>query len=759
MPKKQLPPPPLPLANSPGINPADLPELDLTALDEEIRNEAKYGDRPIEAAVRGAAEAATFGASTPIEQQLLGTTPEQQREVQERSPVAAGVGTAAGIVGPALATMGRSVPAQAASAGVRALTATGLAAEKAAAAALAPRIGSTAAKIAGKFVGGATEGAAVGAGQLASEIAKERADLSGESLAAHVGVSALVSGGFGVTLGTAQASLPKLKEFGKSAAKKLGGIAEASTETLANPGAATTKILTANDTDALSLTRVLGDDTVETALPKFVKEELQLGDFTTPRQLYNRNKQVMQEAGEQIGAITKQLDNMVEDGQVLLTRREAYQPLINRLDEEAAKYGGNATKTARRRMKEIAKTRQGLVEIMEDEKPFKFFDFDADRRTYQKDSYGAVGQKEGFKAELADLLRAESRNVIDDLATKASDVVPDLASGLKAANERYHISANIEPKLEKLVGRQPSILEPLRLLYDTTRRVARNVAVTNDIAAKVTNLKSTVAKSVDDFFKPASLAAKKSLPSTLASTQILTASLLSRDLRTDKQPKTKAEAFTNLQNNVSEVVTNPEKMVDILAKKTARVASANPAVGGALQTTLVNAVQFLSSKIPKPTTQPGMFKRPYQPTSMELAKLERYMQIIEKPLSALKELEQGTLTREHVEALKAVYPAIYQEIQMAAVDQVAKNPQLPYAKKVQISILLDVPADSSLSGESVMMLQQSISGSEEAQAEDSQGSQGGGGGNSTAKPTMTGLKGIDVAGREATNVQELQSAE
>jgi hypothetical protein len=78
---------------------------------------------------------------------------------------------------------------------------------------------------------------------------------------------------------------------------------------------------------------------------------------------------------------------------------------------------------------------------------------------------------------------------------------------------------------------------------------------------------------------------------------------------------------------------------------------------------------------------------------------------VANPLSVLSELEEGTLTREHVEALKMVYPAMYEELQVRVLQEVEKQPDLAYSKRLQLGVLLDIPTDSSLLGSSIMALQ------------------------------------------------------
>jgi hypothetical protein len=137
--------------------------------------------------------------------------------------------------------------------------------------------------------------------------------------------------------------------------------------------------------------------------------------------------------------------------------------------------------------------------------------------------------------------------------------------------------------------------------------------------------------------------------------------------------------------------------------------------------------------------------KPYEPSSMELAKFENYIQVVDNPLSVLGDLEAGTLTQAHVEALRSVYPRLYSEIKQAILGQMQTKPEseFPYAKKAQFTILFGTPVDASLIGKNIMGLQQNFA--VERQQEQT-GAQGGSAPRSQVSPDK-------AANREATDTQ------
>lgn len=125
------------------------------------------------------------------------------------------------------------------------------------------------------------------------------------------------------------------------------------------------------------------------------------------------------------------------------------------------------------------------------------------------------------------------------------------------------------------------------------------------------------------------------------------------------------------------------------------------------------ATSFLATKLPP--TSPS--KNPLQPrleaprvSDAEMSKFLRYAQAVEKPLSVIEDLRDGKVSREGVEALKAVYPKMYQEIQLGIAARVGElNEKLVYSDRIQLGILFDVATDASLDPSFVMNMQSNFS--------------------------------------------------
>ena len=185
-----------------------------------------------------------------------------------------------------------------------------------------------------------------------------------------------------------------------------------------------------------------------------------------------------------------------------------------------------------------------------------------------------------------------------------------------------------------------------------------------------------------------------------------------------KAPKTREAAFYNLQRNFENLTA--DAVLNRSNKTTSLLYDSAPETSAALDGVAVRAVEFLASKLPRKSAPVGMLEllnRPRPPSDHELAKFERYLKAVEQPTSVLQDLETGQLSREGVEALHTVYPAMYTELRNYVVEKLQSEPtELSYNKKLQLGLLLDITVDVSMLPQNVVALQSSFSAADNAPA-------------------------------------------
>lgn len=122
-----------------------------------------------------------------------------------------------------------------------------------------------------------------------------------------------------------------------------------------------------------------------------------------------------------------------------------------------------------------------------------------------------------------------------------------------------------------------------------------------------------------------------------------------------------------------------------------------PSTAKAFEMSSVKATQYLAGLIPKSKHPPSItpqFDRPHTASQAEKASFNRAFDVVHDPMVVLKSIQDGRLTRDHVKAIAAVYPALYARIVQAAQQQLAdlKHP-LTSVQKAQLSTLLGRPQD------------------------------------------------------------------
>lgn len=147
-----------------------------------------------------------------------------------------------------------------------------------------------------------------------------------------------------------------------------------------------------------------------------------------------------------------------------------------------------------------------------------------------------------------------------------------------------------------------------------------------------------------------------------------------------------------------------------LAAATAGLEGARPEVRQAVAATVQRGADFLASKMPRrpppPAGLPAHLQRDTPVSPSEAATWLRYARAVNDPLSVLEDARKGLLSREAIEAVKAVYPSVYRALQ-GQVSEALQERQKPLAwkEKLQLSTLLGLPTDPNLEPDAIRLYQ------------------------------------------------------
>lgn len=147
--------------------------------------------------------------------------------------------------------------------------------------------------------------------------------------------------------------------------------------------------------------------------------------------------------------------------------------------------------------------------------------------------------------------------------------------------------------------------------------------------------------------------------------------------------------------------TTPETMMNNVQSHLEGMSDAAPHVAMATSLAGLRALQFLQSKAPQNTLAGSDIipqNKPLPMSGMQENQIKRYIETITNPSDTVNKMVKNTLTADHIEALKAVYPSLYQQIQQQTVAAMTANHEnISYAKKLQVGTLLGVPTVAAMS--------------------------------------------------------------
>lgn len=766
-----------------------LTEDEMAADYEQFKREQKYADRPVAATAAAIASGLTLGLSDQAFAKTGLVDKETLGGLSEFNQAADIVGQGVGMIAPALVTGGGSLAAQGTAQGLKAGVKAGIkGAIKASGAALAERaalkaeaavakaIGTAAAetgtkklvseivkKSIAKGAGSAVEGAAFGAGQLIREDAIGRADLNAENLLAYAGEGALIGGGLGAALVPGGAVLKNVGGGLSKGLKKVGAqIFDAERDAAKLMDLTPAQIAKFKDKNPKFLE----------GLPDFLRNKVSLKLTDTAESLVTKLEDLETSAVTQIDDSIEQLDaKLAANGSGI--GPGIYNDVANEVEKRFVEpYKGlKSMESYSSKAKEFVEDFRTLANDVRLENRRLSFKEIRDMRIKMdkmaKAFYKSADPSEGAKAAFA------ARDALKQVLSKYADAVdPKLGAQMAEANMDFHYAHTLKPRISMKAEKQRDFVNFKDLLLGSVGAelggaggvtlAAANKLLHSDLKRKMVILAS-VEKATQVVAKRASesignFLQKSAKPARLLSTGALVRSALAQpEGDGEKKPKNKVEAFRNIQENVVRLAADPIKMYDRGVKSTSVLALAAPQTAEAMQATMKRAVDFLARKAPKDARDVGVpiWEPKYEPSQLELSKFERYMQVIDSPLSVLSDLEQGTLTRDHVEALKVVYPNLYNDIRVEAMKQAQTQPNLSYPKRIQMGILLDLPTDASLSPQFIVQMQQNFVPPEERQTQMQANGVGQQGSQTAVKPTMSGAAKMDPASRQMTGPQSV----
>jgi hypothetical protein len=630
----------------------------------ERQMEQEYADHPVQAFVQGAAGTITGGLSDAF---LETMDPEGTQERLARNRGAALAGNVAGAFVPwgagGLATKaGEAAGAALKGAGFIGELAEGGLLARAAARAL-PRIAEA-----------AGAGAAFGAGQGLSNIALAQHPLTVEAIASELGGSILTGAGYGAAAGGLLSAIGEVAGGVKTVAQRMAARASVDAEAA-----------------AAKATEGAGQ-----ALDAAEGARIAKLDATSAKTEIEAEKGAL---GEARAAEAKTLADDVR-----AFRQDVVRPLGIQLVEELPKGQGLA--------RELIKGERGIENV--------------------------VGNMKGLAADPGKALNSLQRyeQALQEVADRVADH-PELAPRAQAAldqvaklQERVQAAtAPVQsPRLAALMDRveqikaAPDVAGAARPLIRSGMALAAHTvfgplgaAAMHLAGDKLVNLVAGLGSKLGDIASTLPAKIEKGADLALRATQAsgttrAAATVLSSVRFADMNAPTKykqsaADVFKQRSAELAQAVAQPEQTKAGFMQKLQGIAAAVPGLATKVADVLYNRLQYLYQQMPKAQPVGMITDDRWQPSTTDLAKFARVVDAVQNPTRILDDLKANKLTPEVVQAVKATSPATFEAVQQALMSRLADMKNVPYEKRVFLSVLFEKPLDTTMRPDFVAAMQ------------------------------------------------------
>jgi hypothetical protein len=144
-----------------------------------------------------------------------------------------------------------------------------------------------------------------------------------------------------------------------------------------------------------------------------------------------------------------------------------------------------------------------------------------------------------------------------------------------------------------------------------------------------------------------------------------------------------------------------------IAQQLEPIAAVSPVLADQIEAVQARKLEFLARTMPK---SPGLGMQigpdTWRPSDFDLASFARRVAAVEDPASVIERVADGSLTPEDAEALREVYPELYSDMRRQIVERLPElREQLPYERRLMLSIFFGVPVDPAMEPNVLAILQ------------------------------------------------------
>lgn len=286
------------------------------------------------------------------------------------------------------------------------------------------------------------------------------------------------------------------------------------------------------------------------------------------------------------------------------------------------------------------------------------------------------------------------------------------ASDLGTAWEALHMMGVPlpDPRDIPVVGPVLSMFLKARVLGKAFGRFGGKIAATAEstIASKAAATQQRAYAAIDKLLEGGGKALGKAAPHAGGAAAVLGHVLF--DDRADGERTRKTPANGDLLGHFEARADELSRAMQpgaITAAVRDRVRASDPELVAAIAEAQERKLSFLYDKMPKADAPSIMTGRQWMPAKLSVQTWSKYVEAAEDPAAVLEDAAAGrSVSMEAAETLKTVYPRLYQEAQKRLIQQATTGEKsIPFARRVQLSLLFDLPMDASMDGDYAAYLQ------------------------------------------------------
>jgi len=276
----------------------------------------------------------------------------------------------------------------------------------------------------------------------------------------------------------------------------------------------------------------------------------------------------------------------------------------------------------------------------------------------------------------------DPKKLIADYSKIVDNLPPDMNPSNTSVNMSFQNMFQLAYQSREMFRYMVYRSGPKGMLGQMTKYIPTNAA----LEKAVNKGKFNISDSVENFFKK----------SASLSTKAINRTITGQDLSDDdvKEIEKKVEYYQQ----------DPQEIIQVYNKNNKALYESAPKTAGALGAKIMDAAAFLSTKVPKKQITPfddGTISR------SELMKFKNYVDAVEKPYKVMNSIASGYIAPEYMEAFRAVYPRMAEEIQKEFAERLPEfNKKLTEKQKANLSVILGLDTRKAFTPTGFNILQQ-----------------------------------------------------